>query len=157
MQIRSPVRGSGALMLLAAVVAGLLTYALFARAAAQGQAAEPASVGVSTGIFSEEQAEIGSMVFARRCAGCHGGQLGGGMGPRLAPLAAFWQGRSLAELFSFVRGNMPFDAPGSLSSEEYAQVIAFVLHSNGYPAGAEEMPADAAELQMFVFDEPPTE
>ncbi len=122
-----------------------------------GQAGNAESVGVSSGVFSEEQAAAGADVFARRCAGCHGGELGGGFGPRLAPLSSYWPGRSLAELFSFVSGNMPFDSPGSLSAEEYAQVVAFVLSRNGYPAGEADLAADAEALAGFVIDAPDAE
>lgn len=137
-------------------LAGCLTLVLApallgALGSAQGGEREEA-VGVSTGVYSAAQAEAGAAVFARRCASCHGAELGGGFGPRLVPLGSFWHGRTLGELYAFVSGNMPFDAPGSLSAEEYGQVIAFVLASNGYAAGDADMEADAEALVGFVID-----
>lgn len=129
-------------------LAGCLVLVL---ASAQGGQGEDA-VGVSSGVYSAAQAEAGAAVFARRCAGCHGAELGGGFGPRLAPLSSYWHGRTLGELYSFVSTNMPFDSPGSLSADEYGQVIAFVLASNGYAAGEADMEADAAALGRFVID-----
>jgi S-disulfanyl-L-cysteine oxidoreductase SoxD len=41
---------------------------------------------------------------------------------------------------------MPQDRPGSLSAEEYADVVAYILRLNGRPAGERELPADAALL-----------
>ncbi len=42
---------------------------------------------------------------------------------------------------------MPEGSPGSLSSEEYADILAFLLRLNDYPAGEEELPADFAVLE----------
>lgn len=149
---RSPSPRLGALVLLVAALSVLIASAVAVGQSGTGGGA--GEIGVSTGVFTDDQAEAGGMLFAQRCAGCHGGDLSGGFGPRLAPLASYWQGRSLAELFAFVQGNMPFDAPGSLSPEHYAQVIAFVLHSNGYGAGEEDLAAEASALEAFVIDSP---
>ena len=42
---------------------------------------------------------------------------------------------------------MPKDDPGSLSPEEYSAIISYMLRENGYPAGEEDLPADASTLQ----------
>lgn len=145
-------RGTRAKLPLALLaVAAVLTVA-----AAQRYGDEPAGgTAVSTGVFTEEQAARGGELFARRCAGCHGAQLQGGMGPRLAPLDGSWQGLALAELYRFVSTNMPMDAPGSLEPQQYADALAFVLASNGYAAGEAELPADPEALQAIVIDAPP--
>ena len=41
---------------------------------------------------------------------------------------------------------MPADKPGTLSRERNAQILAFILKTNGYPAGATALPTQAAEL-----------
>ena len=51
---------------------------------------------------------------------------------------------------------MPDGDPGSLSPDEFASVLAFVLRETGYPAGDEELPADAAALEGIRI-EPPLE
>lgn len=134
-----------------------LALAVVALAQDGGEAGSSEPIAVSSGVFGEEQAALGAGVFAQRCSGCHGGELTGGFGPRLAPLSSFWHGRSLSELYSFVAQYMPFDAPGTLSSEEYAQVVAFVLSRNGYPAGEADLAADAEALTSFVIDAPDAE
>ncbi|HLV11477.1 MAG TPA: cytochrome c [Trueperaceae bacterium] len=151
----------------AAPLLGLSVLAALAVAAAGGyggyggpdrlaaQAEEAA--GVSTGAYTEEQAERGAQVFARSCAGCHGSTLQGGMGPRLAPLNSAWQGMSLGALYRFVSTNMPYSAPGSLEPQQYADVLAHVLASNGYPAGDAELAPDAEALGAFVIDAPPNQ
>jgi hypothetical protein len=37
---------------------------------------------------------------------------------------------------------MPPDRPGQLSEQSYVDITAFLLSSNGYTAGAEELTAD---------------
>lgn len=145
---------------LAAPLAALVLVTALAAAFAQRYGDEggpPAAgqAGVSSGVFTAEQAERGAQVFAQRCSGCHGAQLQGGMGPRLAPLSASWERMSLAALYRFVSRNMPYDAPGSLEPQQYADVLAHVLASNGHPPGDAELPADAEALEAFVIDSPP--
>jgi mono/diheme cytochrome c family protein len=114
------------------------------------------AVPVSSGIFTEAQAEAGLVAFVQHCAGCHGAELQGGFGPRLAPLDPFqFRDRPLALLYTFMRTQMPFDAPGSLDDERYAAILAHVLVRNGYPFGLEPLPADPDDWPAFMLDDPP--
>ncbi len=122
-----------------------------------GATAAQERAGVSTGVFTEEQAARGEELFMARCSGCHGANLQGGMGPRLSPLNEAWQGMSLASLYRFVSQNMPFGAPGSLEPQQYADAISFVLSHNGFPAGEAELAPDEEQLDQFVIDAPPAE
>ena len=117
---------------------------------------EPAAVAVSSGAYTEEQAESGRIAFAQRCAGCHDAELQGGFGPRLAPVDPFqFRDRVLAMLYAFMRTQMPFDAPGSLDDDLYAAILAFVLPRNDYPAGPDPLPADPDLGPALVIDAPP--
>lgn len=159
----------GRLVNRAPLVAPVVLAALAAFALAQGGyggddygygdygAAAPERAGVSTGVFTEEQAARGEELFMSRCSGCHGANLQGGMGPRLSPLNEAWQGMSLASLYRFVSQNMPFGAPGSLEPQQYADAISFVLSHNGFPAGEAELAPDEELLDQFVIDAPPAE
>jgi hypothetical protein len=42
---------------------------------------------------------------------------------------------------------MPNDSPGRLKSEEYADIVAYLLKLNGIPPGPDELPADAEVLR----------
>ncbi|HET8986191.1 MAG TPA: c-type cytochrome [Trueperaceae bacterium] len=117
--------------------------------------AAPATSGASAGVFTLEQAERGAALFSARCSGCHGAELTGGFGPRLAPLGSHWRGQTLGSLFRFVSSAMPYDKPGSLETEQYLDAIAFVLQRNGYPAGANPLVADPAALDPVLLDDPP--
>jgi hypothetical protein len=44
---------------------------------------------------------------------------------------------------------MPEDDPGSLSPDEYSAIISYLLRENGYPAGEEDLAADAIALQYI--------
>lgn len=81
-------------------------------------------------LAQQDQIESGAAVFAASCARCHGAAAEGGQGPALdAPTLAGY--RSADRLVRFVSVSMPDDAPGSLSEQEYYDVIAFLLDLNG--------------------------
>ena len=46
---------------------------------------------------------------------------------------------------------MPADKPGKLSRERNAQILAFLLKSNKFPAGAAPLPTDKAALAKVVW------
>ena len=53
-----------------------------------------------------------------------------------------WDGRSLATLFTYTRQTMPEDNPGSMTDQEFVDVIAYMLSFGGMPAGDDELPPD---------------
>ena len=89
-------------------------------------------------LYAAPQAEEGKKVFDASCAMCHGADLAGqNDAPPLSGdyFASSWGGHKVSELLEFVQGNMPMTAPGSLSEETYARVVAYILSRNGLPAG----------------------
>ena len=48
---------------------------------------------------------------------------------------------------------MPKGSEGILSAQEYLDIIAYVLHFNGYPAGKQDLKADIPALAK-IFIEP---
>ena len=106
------------------------------------------------GVFTAEQAARGGKTYQERCAACHGPELGGGeMAPALAgpDFAANWSGVTLGDLHDRIRKSMPLDKPGSLSGQQTADVIAFMLQKGGAPAGATELPSRADMLQNVTL------
>jgi mono/diheme cytochrome c family protein len=102
--------------------------------------------------YTAGQAKRGEKAYMESCSGCHGDQLDNGQGDGAAPLAgpAFsqgWSAKSLDELYTFTSTNMPANAPGTLSPETYADLVAFLLSKNGVAAGAQELPSDASKLK----------
>ena len=50
-----------------------------------------------------------------------------------------------------MRREMPTDQPGSLTEQAYADVLAFILASNEFPAGAAELIADQSALDRITI------
>ncbi len=132
------------LMLAAAIVAG---------GAATG--AKP-PVRTSAGVYSESQAEGGAQLYAQRCAMCHGRSLEGTYEtPGLTgKFLANWGKRPLGDLYDYVDRAMPQFAPSTLTPEENAALMAFLLKANGMPAGRDSLPADSAKLHAIILDAP---
>ncbi len=49
---------------------------------------------------------------------------------------------------------MPLHAPGGLSPETYADILAYMLEVNGMPAGKRDLPTDPAALKGVVLQGP---
>jgi mono/diheme cytochrome c family protein len=114
-----------------------------------------ASRSVWDGVYSKEQAARGATTFNRECSQCHGLNLLGGEGaPELAgdSFVEGWSGRSVGDLFEFSRLRMPPDDPGSLSREEYSDVIAYILSVNKFPAGQKNLETEAAPLKEIRIE-----
>ncbi|HEY8475243.1 MAG TPA: cytochrome c [Chloroflexota bacterium] len=95
------------------------------------------------------QVAAGEQVFARVCSGCHGQMGEGRRGPRLIGEGALQHHGDAGRLYNFVRQAMPFNAPGSLSDQEYLDVVAFLLERNGYnPNGTVVTAESAATLPL---------
>ena len=107
------------------------------------------------GAYTDAQAARAASVFSQSCAGCHtlGSQ---GDGPLVGE--NFWGGysqKTVGDLITFVRANMPDGAGGSLSASSYNDLVALILKSNGFPAGTTELaPETMAEVQIIRKDGP---
>jgi len=116
-----------------------------------------AAKSVNEGVYSEAQAKRGEAIYKEQCAACHGDNLEGS-GP-MPPLAGKdfltnWQGKPVADVFEKTATSMPATAPGSLSPEQTADTIAYLLNVGKYPAGAADLPAKAEELKTISLDAP---
>jgi mono/diheme cytochrome c family protein len=122
-------------------------------AAVGALARAPASVW--DGVYSDEQAARGVSLYGRECASCHGKALeGAGLFPPLAgdDFKSNWDGRPLGDLFEKMRVSMPADHPGKLNADQNADILAYMLKQNGFPAGSTAMKGDANALQSVRFD-----
>jgi hypothetical protein len=55
-------------------------------------------------------------------------------------------------LVDYITRAMPLDRPGSLSPSANADITAFILKSNGFPAGAKELSAAGEDQKAITFD-----
>jgi polar amino acid transport system substrate-binding protein len=93
--------------------------------------------GAVPALYTDAQAKQGTQKYADNCAQCHGDALQGQSGPALkGPLfASVKSAFSVGDILTFMSINMPATQPGSLSHDDYVQIMAYVLAQNGYPAG----------------------
>ena len=110
-------------------------------------------------MYSEAQAYRGEKVADTTCIGCHGPKLDGGdSGPKLVgeTFLANWSSQSVGELFSWLQEAMPAEAPGTLSKDDAAAVIAYILKLNKIPAGKVELPTEGDALgRIGIVAAPP--
>lgn len=111
--------------------------------------AQAATRSTKDRIYSLAQANEGRDVYDGRCKNCHTAISHTG-----APFRANWDKKPLSELYDYMVEKMPKDAPGTLSEEEYTQVLAYVLRMNGMPAGSESLPGDRKLLKAIRIDAP---
>src|SRR5262245_57887536 len=100
--------------------------------------------------FTADQASRGRDVYGRACSSCHGQQLTDGTAiPVAGPqFREKWSSpnRSLHELFTLIRTTMPSGKTGSLTTDEYLAVTAYLIESNGVRAGDRALTADRTVL-----------
>ena len=119
--------------------------------------AQQTTSSVLDGVYTVAQALQGAEAFAQHCAVCHGASLGGvGEAPALigAQFISDFDGLTLGDLLERIRTTMPQDNPGALSRDQYSDILAFVLKSNGFPAGARELDKRSEYLNVIRFDAP---
>lgn len=132
----------------------LAAAAVLAGAVGVGAAAQGETKTVADGVYTEEQAKRGAVVYADQCAACHGEKLeGNGAMPPLAgeDFAKMWSGRTVAELFEKTHSTMPMTAPGTLTEQQTADVVAYMLQVGNHPAGTTELAASIEPLKAITF------
>ena len=107
------------------------------------------------GVYAEAQAERGAVIYKEKCEICHAANMRGGPGARGVVGLAFqllWKDKTLGQLFEAVRTKMPPGQPGTLTDQEYVDVLSVILRGNGFPAGAgQELPPDRVRLDQLVL------
>jgi mono/diheme cytochrome c family protein len=107
------------------------------------------------GVFSADQATRGQARYRELCASCHGEMLEGGeSSPPLAGGAflANWNTLSVGDLFDRTRSTMPQNKPGSLNREANAEILAYILSANQFPAGKEALPQASEVLKEIRIE-----
>ncbi len=123
-------------------------------AAGAALAQQAFSKTVWDGVYTDAQAARGEAAYAVKCGQCHGGQLNGtGEAPALVggEFISHYDEQSLGDLFDRVRTTMPMDNPKSLPREDYADILAFLLKANRFPAGDTALDRRSEMLSMIAF------
>ena len=120
-----------------------------------GQA--PPYRSVWDGVYTEKQAQRGEALYHETCSSCHGDKLTGKDSENAPPLTGekfemIWNERTVGDLFRKILRKMPQDDPGTLTPQQSADLAAFLLSFNKFPAGKNELPADNEPLAAIHFD-----
>jgi mono/diheme cytochrome c family protein len=108
-----------------------------------------------SGVFTAAQADRGKEVYLSSCARCHGTDL---EGEEIVPpltggrFTSSWNGLTLGDLYERIRTTMPYDDPGTLTRQQNADVIAYILRAARFPAGARELANRGEALKMIAFE-----
>ncbi|MDR0788473.1 MAG: cytochrome c [Gemmatimonadota bacterium] len=126
------------------IVGGLAVMAL-GTTVHQASAQSAAGKTIWDGVYTTAQAERGKAVASQTCAGCHSpeewaepGFMGG------------WVGEHIGGLHSRLRLTMPANNPGFLTTQQYADIVAYMLSLNRAPAGTTELPATDEGLRAIA-------
>jgi len=147
---------------LLAATAFLLTASVaLAQEGAAAAKADGAKASVWSGAYTAAQAKRGAEFYSGACAQCHGPTLNGAGQPDLPPSPAIaragflrkWAGKPVAELFVYVRTQMPPDNPGTLSDQQAIDSIAHMFAVSNIPPSDKELPPDPKALADLVIEE----
>jgi mono/diheme cytochrome c family protein len=104
---------------------------------AGGGASGAAPAATVEAYYTADQAARGQRTFSTICAVCHGRNEFSG------PIfQVTWMADPVGAIYDHISTKMPQNRPGSLSAQEYVDVIAYMLQLNRRPTGERELPTD---------------
>ena len=138
------------------------------------------SLGISQAYYTENQAERGKAYFYAACGVCHTADPKSpygtmdpstGLGWHRGPVNSYglfvgdaWlasasgvPGRpqrwdTVADLYNKIRTTQPAYDVAGLSTQEYLDIVAYLLKQNGLPAGKEELKNDLSQMRNMTLD-----
>jgi cytochrome c len=134
---------------IAIALAGIGFAAMMGIATGRGSVAQAQErYSVWDGVYTEEQATRGKDEYEYNCGSCHIHDLSGDTIKDVPPLAGpefmnTWSGKTVKELLEYISTNMPQGSRGSLPANTVADIAAYVLKVNEFPAGSEALSADS--------------
>lgn len=99
---------------------------------------------MESGLYTADQAQRGQTVFSTICSSCHSPSEFSGR-----RFESNWMVEPIGQFYQYISRRMPQGRPGSLSADQYASVVAYVLQLNGRPLGSQELPADSDSLDRI--------
>ena len=93
----------------------------------------PTTPPLTAGATYGQAATVGVTIYAAYCSSCHGANGQGGIGDQLIGPGQDLGGYDTAQgLLTFIRQNMPMNAPGSLTETQYLYVLTFLMTENSF-------------------------
>lgn len=108
---------------------------------------QTATKSTNDGVYTKAQAERGGKVFAEKCTACHEPSRFSG-----ETFHESWADKPMKELWDVASGTMPEDNPGSLKQQEYADILAYFLSLNAYPAGEAELQGSGPAMAAIKIE-----
>ena len=109
------------------------------------------------GIYTADQAHRGEALYKAQCTSCHGDALDGtGPYPPLTgnDFLSKYEGQPALNVYDMIQKLMPATAPGSLTRPQAADLLAYILSYNKFPAGKTELPSDEDSLKKLTVPKP---
>jgi S-disulfanyl-L-cysteine oxidoreductase SoxD len=131
-------------------VAAVWTVAIF-----HSSAGAQAPKSVWDGAYTEEQSQRGAAEYTKECSECHSPELmGDGFAPALAGTEFLnaWNGLAVADLFERIRISMPPGKEHAVTPQAKADIVAYILQANKFPAGETELAATTEALKGIKFE-----
>ena len=104
------------------------------------------------GVYTQEQGRRGEAIYFATCVRCHRPEM---TGSEIVPaligegFLARWDRRSAGDLFEKMRTSMPPVGPRDLPPQAYADVLAYILSRNRFPAGGSELAGELTSLAVI--------
>ena len=100
-------------------------------------------MSVWSGVYTEVQSKRGQVLYSGACSQCHGPRLNGAAQSDQPPSPAIaragflrkWDGKTVAELFTYVRKMMPTDNPGTLTDQQAIELDCVHVRRQRDPGG----------------------
>lgn len=121
--------------------------AAVAQAPATPAAAPATPAGDVAAFYTEAQATEGERRFTTACGGCHNTEV---------MKAFFLTYPDAAAFYDRIYTTMPADQPGALPPRRYVEIITYIMHELGFPAGTTELTPDEAALAQIIPAAAPT-
>ena len=133
-------------------ILGFCLIAAVGSAWAGPQQIPPGGKTVWDSVYTSVQATRGEAVYKASCASCHGADMRGIDGVlKGIRFLERWRDDSLESVFDTMKTTMPRNDPGTLTDEQYMDVLTYVLKENAYPAGVTDLkPEDLANIQVVT-------
>lgn len=107
------------------------------------------------GVYTEAQATRGQAEYTANCSSCHNTDLSGdGFAPALAggEFLGNWNGTTVGDFFERIRISMPPSGPNSVSPKGKADIVAYILKANKWPAGQAELASETQSLKSIKIE-----
>lgn len=100
---------------------------------------------VNDGVYTEDQADAGEVLYAQHCLLCHDKKY-------FRPVLQRWEGQPLGIMFTVMSTSMPESNPGFLSEKEYVDILAYILSLSRYEAGDSELDYQDGTLNNLLVE-----